>query len=414
MGTDSSKTAPDVPAPTSAKQPEPLDHDYKEESKEMERKIQEEVQKKMAAGDEKFQEKLKEVEESIKNDKSVPNLVNSYAELRKLMPPNVHALGDFVGKMKEGWAGIMAQLDPIRKYGGTKGVETANMMEQIHLDYWELLLKTRSKIQIIMTRCKIQKRNINDLLEILVEGHDPKHTPSADDRLAYQDCLNCLSMWLHSDNVQGIMEEWKAMNKRLLAAKQEWPALMKAIGKHMAKQSVKYTWKCIGLVIAGTLVAIAVIAAVTVAIVATGGAAAPVAAGAAVAIAEATAISSSVAIGTALAVGACVVVGGVAYAGTKAYNYYKHTAALHNQGLEMTDRLAALLKHGKQMQNKLAAVDAQNQATSAQLDYMKDLKSFQKMESALKELEVYLDEYITQCKAVNGTIQEAAEEFINV
>eukprot|EP01083_Nonionella_stella_P060191 157318_1 len=377
-------------------------------SKEMERKIQEEVQKKMAAGDEKFQEKLKEVEESIKNDKSVPNLVNSYAELRKLMPPNVHALGDFVGKMKEGWAGIMAQLDPIRKYGGTKGVETANMMEQIHLDYWELLLKTRSKIQIIMTRCKIQKRNINDLLEILVEGHDPKHTPSADDRLAYQDCLNCLSMWLHSDNVQGIMEEWKAMNKRLLAAKQEWPALMKAIGKHMTKQSVKYTKKCMVWLIVGTLVAIAIISAVT---IATGGAAAPVAA---LTIAEVTAISSSVSIGTAVAVGTFVVAGGVVFAGTKAYNYYKHTAALHNQGLEMTERLAALLKHGKEMQDKLAAVDAKNQEASAQLDYMKDLKSFQKMESALKELEVYLDEYITQCKAVNRTIQEAAEEFINV
>eukprot|EP01083_Nonionella_stella_P013451 37865_1 len=363
---------------------------YQEEAKE-EHDYQ--VQKQMEEQNRKFQETFNVVEESIKTDTSVPNLVDNYAKLRTIVPPNIHSLGDFVENMKDVWAAIMSHLDAIRKFGDD-GREQAKTMERIHLDYWRLLLKTRSKIQIIMTRCKIQKRNITGLLSILKDARDPKKTVSPDDQLAYQDCINCLSMWLRSDNVQSILEEWKKMTKRLLKAKHDWESLVKGA----ETKARNFVYACIGLAAAVSCVVVAVL--YSTCGVEPGEAWAAVGTGRDVLLASFETIvgSGSAAIASAVAI----------------INQANGLNESLSVAIKLQERLEMLLKQSLKMEEKLSAVDDACANTSEQANFMKDSKSSKRMEPALEDLEEYLDEYMNQGKKVMQTIQESAEKFINV
>eukprot|EP01083_Nonionella_stella_P131196 398368_1 len=388
--------------------PKKLQHDYQEEAKEKQTKICNEVQKQMEEQNRQFQETLNAVQESIETDNSVPNLVDNYAKLRTIMPPNVHALGDFVDKMKDGWSGIMAQLDAIREYGD-EGDEKAKNMERLHLNYWRLLLKTRSKIQLIMTRCKIQKLNITRLLSILKDARNPDKTVSADDKLAYQDCINCLLMWLRSDNVQSIMEEWKKMTNQLLQAKQDWQSLVRSI----AKSSWKYTWQCFGVVAQGSCIVLAILAVAGVAILASEDPNTVCAAFNVMRDIDHDGMLGTVGIATAWAIGASILTGVQRHI-RRVKQYFDQAATLHYTAVKMQERLEILLKQSVKMEEKLSAVDDVHGNTSVQVDFMKDLKSYQMMASALKDLEGYLDEYMNQGTKVMQIIQESAEKFINV
>eukprot|EP01084_Bolivina_argentea_P072102 130953_1 len=383
--------------------PKKLQHDYQEEAKEKQTKICNEVQKQMEEQNRQFQETLNAVQESIETDNSVPNLVDNYAKLRTIMPPNVHALGDFVDKMKDGWSGIMAQLDAIREYGD-EGDEKAKNMERLHLNYWRLLLKTRSKIQLIMTRCKIQKLNITRLLSILKDARNPDKTVSADDKLAYQDCINCLLMWLRSDNVQSIMEEWKKMTEQLLQAKQDWQSLVKSI----AKASWKYTWQCFEVVAQGACIIVGVLAVTGVAILMSKDPNAVCAALDVMGDIDFDGMTWSIATAMALAIGEGILTGVQRHV-RKVKQYFDQAAALHYAATKMQERLEILLKQSVKMEEKLSAVDDVHGNTLVQVDFVKDYKSFKMMESALEDLDGYLDEYINQGKKVMQTIQESAE-----
>eukprot|EP01083_Nonionella_stella_P131197 398373_1 len=206
------------------------------------------------------------------------------------------------------------------------------------------------------------------------------------------------------------MEEWKKMTNQLLQAKQDWQSLVRSI----AKASWKYTWQCFEVVAQGSCIVLGILAVAGFAIlifrdpntVCT-------ALDVYMSDIDFEGMTWSITTAIAFAIGESVLTGIQRHV-RKLKQYFDQAATLHYTAVKMQERLEILLKQSVKMEEKLSAVDDVHGNTSVQVDFMKDLKSYQMMASALKDLEGYLDEYMNQGTKVMQIIQESAEKFINV
>lgn len=402
MGSDQSKQKKDDSSPQ-------INDDEKIEQKIQQ--IEQNVAAEMKADNERLQRLLDSAEHSMKNDDSIPNLIENYAKLRSASKPQLNCISECVDEMDAGWKGIMKQINTIRNYNEF-GKKKADTMTAIYDDYWELLLKTKSKIKVLLTQCDIQKDNISELLDIIEEGH--KESLSNDDKLAYQDCMNCLGAWIKAEVIESLIDEWKNMSKRLRTEQDGWTTLAKEAGAHAAKKTGWFILKLVGAT-ACIIGVIVIVAAVVVAVVASGGGAAVAVAGAvAGAVAAEAAVSTSVVVVTACAVGAGVLTGSAIYGIKKGLDYKKQAAVIQNDVNVVTKKLENMIINSKKMQVKLTDFKDSQAQIGENIVYLKDDKAYRKMKRALKRLIKCLDNYIEQGKEVENTITTVVNKLIGI
>lgn len=189
------------------------------------KEVSEEKEVKLVEG---IEQAIENAQESIAGNKTLPNLFDNYSKILCSQKPELNVFKDMVDSMKRSWNKVLKSLDDLKPYVGKKEIKE---MTSIHSDYWLLLLKTRRVIELLITRCQIQKRYFQHLLNILTKAEQNNvNELTNSDKKIYQECIAKLAEWINITELDEIFKEWVKIRGRLIEKQITWKERLTAVG----------------------------------------------------------------------------------------------------------------------------------------------------------------------------------------
>lgn len=336
---------------------------------------------------------LKSIDESIKGDPSVTNIVKQMAALLKMEGNQVGVVNQFVDAMGKQWQAIMAQENKLIQAIGEDEIAD---LKNIRSEYFVLLLKTKNALVGSIEESKIQRENVANLIKILDNATDSGYTHEG--TVGFDEGMSTLQQWINPEELEQIVEKWSILCNKL---DQKRTKMQKMYEKY--KSQGWWTKFFIGL---GVVVAIGVTVAL---IVATSGAAAVIAAGAKTTTVLGCKMVSTHFAAAMVGFGAAAVVAGSA--GLYAYCY--EPGEMAKQARQISNLLKDILKNAHGIRGKVSEMQDGKKSIKSRYNFLKNKKLVRNMKQDLLAIDNYLFSYHQKGDEAVLAIKRAYRAFID-